>query len=286
MNKIPDRQNEDKAILYLATQRQLYNEAKYFNFVILLFSVVLPLLFAIFQSIITENANLSVISYILSITSMIISLCLSSSVSKKREDAAEIQQHFDIYVYQMPWDNKLFGKEKNLSDIVAEKSKSLIHSEEDKYKLQDWYTPAVGTVPLVQGILSCQKENFYWDVTLRKRFRKMSIISIVFLGIAIIGVGLVKDESIGTLLFRLAFIIPMIQWLCETVKQLNKDITTLTEIDILINSSDIKSMDALQEIQSKIYNHRKSCFIIPSKFYEKYKDNDEDTAHRIASMDR
>ena len=37
---------------------------------------------------------------------MIVSLLLNSYVSQKKETAAQIQQHFDTYVYKMPWDNK------------------------------------------------------------------------------------------------------------------------------------------------------------------------------------
>ena len=45
-------------------------------------------------------------------------------------------------------------------------------------------------------------------------------------------------------------------------------------------------MDKLQEIQSKIYIQRKSCYTIPNKFYDRYKNNDEDVAHRTALLDK
>lgn len=88
------------------------------------------------------------------------------------------------------------------------------------------------------------------------------------------------------LLYRLAFVIPMFQWLGKTVIQLNKDIKNLEELDDLISSSELPSMDKLQEIQSKIYIQRKSCYTIPNKFYDRYKNNDEDVAHRTALLDK
>lgn len=285
-NGIVERQNEDKYINYLAAQRQLYNEAKKLDGIGILFSVILPLVFALLQLLDSDNTYLNAVSYVLTILSMISSLILSSYVENKKELAAEVQQHFDVYVYQMPWDDKLFGQQKSVTHIVAEKSKLLLRKTGERERLVDWYRPEIGTVGLEKGIFMCQKENYNWDVCLRKRFRLASFIVIGILSILIFSLGIAKDETVAMLLCRFVFIIPMFQWLFETVKQLNKDIKNLNELDELIGSSGSKSMDELQEIQSKIYIHRRSCYAVPNKFYEKYKDNDEDVAHREAMMDR
>lgn len=139
---------------------------------------------------------------------------------------------------------------------------------------------------LEKGILMCQKENYNWDVGLRKRFRLGSLIVITVLIISIFSIGIIKNESVAMLLCRFAFIVPMLQWLFDTVKQINKDIKNLNELSELTDSSGLKSMVELQEIQSKIYMHRKSCYAIPNKIYEIFKDNDEDVAHQTARMDR
>ena len=60
----------------------------------------------------------------------------------------------------------------------------------------------------------------------------------------------------------------------------------MQEIDELINDSEEKTMDDLQEIQNKLYVHRKSCYAIPDFFYNRYKDNDEDLAYRTAKLDK
>ena len=285
-NGIVERQNEEKYIYYLAAQRQLYNEAKRLDGIEILFSVVLPLFFAALQLIISDNTYLNATSYVLSIISMGISLLFGSYIDRKKETAAEIQQHFDLYVYQMPWDNKLFGLQRNITHVVAEKAKLLLKNPKEHERLTNWYTTVAGTVDLKKGILMCQKENYNWDVNLRKRFRRLSVIVIIILTILVFLIGIVKNETVVMLLCRFAFIIPMLQWLFETVKQLNKDIKNLEELDGLISSSEPKNMDELQEIQSKIYIHRKSCYTIPNKFYDRYKNNDEDVAHRTALLDK
>ena len=285
-NGIVERQNEEKYICYLAAQRRLYNEAKRLDGIEILFSVVLPLFFAALQLMISDNTYLNATSYVLSIISMGISLLFGFYIDRKKETAAEIQQHFDLYVYQMPWDNKLFGLQRNITHVVAEKAKLLLKNPKEHERLTNWYTTVAGTVDLKKGILMCQKENYNWDVNLRKRFRRLSVIVIIILTILVFLIGIVKNETVVMLLCRFAFIIPMLQWLFETVKQLNKDIKNLEELDGLISSSEPKNMDELQEIQSKIYIHRKSCYTIPNKFYDRYKNNDEDVAHRTALLDK
>lgn len=285
-NGIVERQNEETYIRYLAAQRQLYNEAKRLDGVEILFSVVIPLFFVALQLIISDNTYLNATSYVLSIVSMGISLLIGSHINRKKELAAEIQQHFDLHVYQMTWDNKLFGLQRNVTHVVAEKAKLLLKNQKEHERLTNWYTTVAGTVDLKKGILMCQKENYNWDVTLRKRFRSLSVIVIIILTILVFLIGIVKNETVVMLLCRFAFIIPIFQWLFETVKQLNKDIKNLEELDGLISSSEPINMDKLQEIQSKIYIHRKSCYAIPNKFYDRYKNNDEDVAHRTALLDK
>ena len=93
--------------------------------------------------------------------------------------------------------------------------------------------------------------------------------SSIVIGILVIGIfliGVVKNESVAILIYRFAFVIPMLQWLIQTIKQLNEDIENLKELDMLLDTSEPKSMDDLQEIQGKMYMHRKSCFMIPNWF--------------------
>ena len=218
---------------------------------------------------------------------MFVGMAVGSFVKKGKNVAAMIQQMFDVYVYQMPWDNKLFGKEKNLSYLIAEKSKILLDKAGERDKLMNWYTGCVGEgVSNIKGIWMCQKENFNWDVNLRKKYKKSCSIIVGVLIVGILLAGLVNDESIIVLISRFAFILPMLKWLFPMIKQLNDDIRNMQEIDELINDSEEKTMDDLQEIQNKLYVHRKSCYAIPDFFYNRYKDNDEDLAYRTAKLDK
>lgn len=276
-NEINARQNTEHALCYLAAQRQLYNEAKTFTFCEFIIIAICPIFISIFKyfDIISENINL------FSIAITFISMFFTNQIKNKRlklqSTAANIQQLFDTYVYNMKWDTKLFGKKINLNNVVAEKSKKILSNLKEKDKLLNWYTKIDAKIPLNNGILICQKQNYVWDVNLRKRFRNFCfIIGLIFLICIFI---IYKD--IG-----LIIVLPIIKYLYTLITTLNENINNIKELDNLIYSTTPKTIDVLQEIQSKIYSYRKSAFCIPNKFYKLFKDNDEDIAHRMAQLDK
>lgn len=283
-NGIVKRQNENNSIAMLAAQRQLYRDAKKFNILSVALSVWIPFALAVILLFIPSNTEWKYASHILSVVSMAFSFIIDKYIEEKKQLAAFIQQKFDVYVYGMPWDKRIFGKDKNITHEVASHSKKILNNPLEKKKLKDWYTFGVDEKNIIDGILACQRENFWWDVGLRKRFRFASIALMIILFVVILAMGLWKNERITELLWRLAFIVPMLKWLLDTVKKLNKDISTLQELDCDINNNEIKTMEDLQDIQKVIFQHRKGCYAIPECIYNIFKDNDEDRAYREAKM--
>lgn len=268
----------------LAAQRQLYSAAKRLDTCVIIFSVWVPFSLSIFLLFFEKDTFLKNIYYVLAIVSMIVSYILSKYIEDKKKLAAFIQQQFDVYVYNMPWDERLFGKNKNVNHDIVKYSTKILQNEKEKSTLYNWYTQIVDNKNLNDGILSCQRENFSWDVGLRKRFKFVSIALILILSISIFAIGLWKNENLTELLCRIAFVVPMLQWILSTLKYINKDINTLVELDEGLNNNKTKTMENLQDIQKNIFNHRKECYAIPDYFYKMFKCNDEDKAHREASL--
>ncbi len=212
--------------------------------------------------------------------------CCRKHIDNKKKLAAFIQQKFDVYVYNIPWNERAFGKDKNVNQEIVAYSKQIIENTDKKERLYNWYTPEVENRDLPTGILLCQRENFWWDVGLRKRYRLASVIMIVFLCSLVLVMGLWKNESVAMLLWRFAFIVPMLEWLFNTVKTLNKDMERLKELDEIVNNDVTKTIDALQDIQKMIFEHRKECYTIPNFIYQMFKDNDEDAARRVVSIEK
>lgn len=124
-NGIIERQNKTEMLDYLAAQRQMYNEAKILGNLIILFSIVLPFVLSILELFFYDNTFLIIYSTA-SLISMLVAIGLTCFLSHTKEGAAEIQQQFDIYVYKMPWDKRLFGKKKDIRYMVAKKAKKLL----------------------------------------------------------------------------------------------------------------------------------------------------------------
>ncbi len=186
----------------------------------------------------------------------------------------------------MPWNERIFGNNRNVNKDIALYSKHIMEDAREKQLLYNWYTPAVDNEDLLTGILLCQRENVCWDVGLRKRYRLVCVIIIGLLCMIVLVMGLWKNESVVILLCRLAFIIPMLKWLFDTVKSLNKDMKRLIDLDVIVNDDAPKTMDELQDIQRIIMEHRKKCYAIPGFIYQVFKDNDEDMARRVISIDK
>ena len=224
-NGIQIRQNEENSISMLAAQKQLYNEAKYIENIVLIFSVILPFLCACIQAFVKNNTMLNTIGYVLSFVSMLVGMSFGSYIKKKRKLAAFIQQKFDTYIYQMQWSKSLFGKNKNVNDVIAEKSIKYLRKQGARETLINWYPQLVDSFPIKKGILICQRENFKWDVGLRKRYKLVSTILIMVLSIIILGMGIIQDEKISILFRRMAFILPLYQWLYGVINAFDADIT-------------------------------------------------------------
>ena len=169
-NGIQKRENEHNSIIMLAAQRELYTEAKKLCNVDVVISVGLPILLAIMQSTYEEKNWIIPFISALIIASIILGIILTNIVKKKKEVAATIQQMFDVYVFQLPWDSKLFGQYNSLSNEIIIYSNKIIRNTSDEMQFVNWYTPIADQLPLLEGITVCQAENCQWDKALRMRY--------------------------------------------------------------------------------------------------------------------
>ena len=236
-NGIVARQNEDNSITVLAAQRQLYRNVKKYNAVLVALSVWIPFALAVILLFFPGNTKVKYAMYILSLVSMAVSFVVDKYIEEKKQLAAFILQKFDLYVYNMTWDERVFGKNKNVDYEIAYYSKKILSNPQEKKLLKNWYAPSIDEKNNIDGILACQRENLGWDVGLRKRYKFASITLTIILFTIILTMGLWKSEEITELLCRIVFIAPILKWLLDTIKKLNKDISTLKDLDNDINNN-------------------------------------------------
>ena len=284
-NEIQKRQNSEINIFRLAAQRQLYNEAAICDVVLILITVVSPLFFSVLQIVVGEVTWIKTVSYIVSLIVLIISFFITSVGKKQKEMAASIQQEFDIDVFQMPWDNKLFGERKNLNFEIANASKKYLKSENRKNELFNWYSIKGDFIPKNEAIAFCQKENFNWDAGLRKRYRLLAILFVFLVSIAMIIMALIKGQTVLELLKSFILVIPLFKYLGEIIYKICCDLKRMETIERALYTTKKKNMKELMVTQKEIYNNRKNSIIVPNWFYKIYKDNDEDLARRTHELE-
>lgn len=283
-NGILKRQNEEKSIAMLAAQRQLYSDAKSKSNWVILLSAVFPMIasYLTFGDMVDRCSNC--ISYILVILSMGGTFVLDEMIASQKQLAALIQQKFDVYVYSMQWDEFAFGKNINKDFEIAKYSKKILADKHQKEMLYNWYTSSISGRSILEGILLCQRENVYWDVGLRKKVKNVFSCAICLICFGMIIYGVYHGEEVIDLLCRLVFYVPVVKWLLDARKQIDKDIEKLNELDGKVNAPGNKTMFDLQYIQKILYVHRCQCYLVPDWLYKLFRDNDEDTAHRATKM--
>ena len=152
-NGINKRQNEEISIQKLAAQKQLYKEAKREQTLSAVFCVAVPFLLSVAEVITGKNLFLKAILALFSVLAMCISYITDKYISAKKRRAADIQQSFDVYVYQMPWSRGLFGNKRNCDRDVVQKSGILMKNEAKRDKLPNWYELEYSKLSRERGIL-------------------------------------------------------------------------------------------------------------------------------------
>lgn len=281
-NGISARQNEDSNIARLAAQRQLYRNVSKAEIVYVILTVVIPISLSIIQDI---AGWAKTVACIVSIIMLGFSFAIDNWQKEKKILAATIQQEFDVHVYSMEWDPKLFGKRKNIDAEIAKASKKIMKDEKEKEFLKDWYRKEVDSMSLVEGIAACQKENFSWDAVLRKRYRIFLIICLILVVGIQFYIGIAKDETITELLLRLVAVSSVLKWIIKTVVGINADLKRMMEtLESSVCSSELKTMEELSFVQKYIFENRKVVTKIPDWFYKLFKKNDEDRERRALEL--
>lgn len=280
-NGISSRQNEESNIARLAAQRQLYRDVNCIELFTVVLTVVVPIVFTLFQDITGKGKT---IACIISLTMIGFSIFLDNLQKEKKILAATIQQEFDINVFSMEWDRKLFGIRKNLNSEIAAASKKILSKDEERNSLKNWYRKEVDALPLEEGIAACQKENFSWDAGLRKRYRIFILLVLVLIIFFQLCIGVSKAEPVQEFLLRILAISSALKWIIKALVGIKEDLKRMEVIERSVYSKEKKSMEELAFTQKDIYENRKLATKIPDWFYKIFKNNDEDRERRALEL--
>lgn len=296
MSNIAQRQNEPENIKILQAQRQMYSDVKFRMMFIFGAGVILP----IFVSFLTfalnndffanlfsfEKKDIGYFSACIGIFSAIIIEVVSNLLKKMKEDAAKIQEVFDTNVFDLFWDSINIGKKPDHS-LIFKKSKEFNQKYPTYTGFDNWYTCKAATFKYPEAIAFCQQQNLNWDSSLRKDIITASkwILSVIILIMLILGI--INDFTLRNLLTNVVLIVlPICLFFYKIITENNETIQemdrlreineNLIDSTISNNSTNTDFISKCRQLQTAIYNHRKSARPIPNWLHKRRKQYQEE----------
>ena len=189
-----------------------------------------------------------------------------------RGESCTIQEQFDTYVFDIPWNQALGSK------VDAERIHELSDNFRQNYEIADWYPDAPAVRPL--DVMICQRANVSYDIRLRTRWRWVAITFLTGWIVSGFCIGAVTSMTVSALL---------VTWFCpscaaillgyEIIHSQNRALRDRTSIlpgiDRAIeffkqDSTNARSPAAVlmcRTFQDAIYDARKHSNRVPGWFY-------------------
>ncbi|MFL6261417.1 MAG: S-4TM family putative pore-forming effector [Thermoanaerobaculia bacterium] len=277
------RQNEPLQIKRLRAQRHIYGHAKLILALQSVMVVAIPALGALFV-IYRPEWKATLAFYGISIA-ILDSVVLEPLHKRLRRRAAKIQEAFDCYVLELPWDKTHIGSPVEEEDIHS--ASTAHHRGRPDDQLLNWYPAAIAEIRLPLGRIICQRANLRWDADLRRRCR-FALASLLFiLSIGISWAGLQGGTTLELLtLGVLAPLAPILLWgirefqkhgeAAETTERLREKSNDLWKKALEEKLSDTDLLSQSRQLQSEIYDRRSSAPMIFDWIYKLLRSRLED----------
>lgn len=267
MNSIAKRQNTERSLKLLTAQRYLYQRAKIWHR--WGFWLVVLVGFLAVASAIIGHALFSYAVMVFALVSWFLDFCLFAHREKKlKSEAALFQEQFDCEVLELP-----MAKAKGLKAPTSDRLDQLyLRGREAGItvdELRDWYTPESIPENPTGARLHCQRVNCWWDSNLRARYRTMLIFVIVILVVMMFSVAICTGVTVGKVVALVASGLRVVAWTWKEVQAHGDAQKRMEELHRMLSEEGVApSIEGIREIQSEIFEHRRSCPPIPEWFFK------------------
>lgn len=282
MNNINNKQNEEKILKYLFTQRYLYSKAKgKFNisFIASIGILILGLIPSFADTFFMVFAT---------VIAMILSFIMELINNNKRKLAVDFQEYIDRYLFEFKIDKRTIANLNRLEEI----SNEIVIENNEEYQKQidpsnekgvyNWYTD-VSLLPLDVARIVCQNENVRWEN--RQRGLYSNIILILILAIILIfgiKIYIFKEKWYNIFyIFPIIFEFFKVLWSNHNViKSINNAQETINDLYLNIEErknkySKRKFKDESLNIQECIKEYRLNNISIPDFIYKRMKKKEQ-----------
>jgi hypothetical protein len=280
MNDLTSRQNKVDLIELLKAQRIAYSQCKTFqlfdvvSIIVALIFPILTLKLAEFQNTINAFGVIWTIAYLLT----------EYYRKNKTTQGAIIQEQFDTELYNMKW-NDVLCKDKLSIDTIQGLS-----SKYSKNDLSNWYSSKIDSaIPNEIAVILCQRINFSWEITQRKKFVLFLSMLTGLYYLTYIAIGFKNNIGFYDLLVILSPSISFLVYGVMNILSLNGHIKSKNEtLRIIDNELEnyksqraIPTNEKLRQIQDVIFNERTVPEKVPDWFYRLNKTKNEDFIDKL-----
>ena len=292
MNTIAQLQNEPRQLQRLAAQRQLYSTAKRIFAVQLLLGGPVAIAWSLAAVALPPLKGYAATWGLL--VSFLDWFWLTQWQKRLRGQAAGIQEAFDCYVFQLPWNDIKAGKAPD-AELVKDYADKYQSAASALPPLIDWYAPVVSELPLEIGRVICQRSNCWWDSHQRRRYATWVLGSVVTLTILMTGVGFIGGFTVEKLF--LAIILPLSPALLLGSRQYTEQTEAATRLDKLkehaatlwsdacAGKAKAKLADRSRVLQDEIFDNRKKSPLVFDWIFSRLRNNyDAQMNHGAAEL--
>ena len=260
-NTIFSNQNKKENQILIVTQHFVYRSAKKLAIILFIISVIFPISFNIFLIFFNTTTIATIFSFF-SILFLIVSEVVRNLLSNKKNIAAQIQQKFDIKVYELK--NDFYINEESIG------------LEIEKYKYKDWnrkknWYNDYKKLDKNEAIFYCQKENIDWTNNLSKKYVTfLKICFSIMLILSIISFIIIND-SISHVISVFVICLPLFTYCYSGSFKIKNDNIALKEINDYASKIELDIKNGIDEkklenLQWMLFYYRKNKYLIPDWF--------------------
>lgn len=288
------RQNDKFLLQCQVVQRGEYSKAKS----LARWKAIFTLAFAAL-SVVTSILDidwLSAISSFLAVALALFNKRSEEEIKAIKKHAASIQQYIDASIFAPVIDTNIsdWGDMPNKSDLADAVSK---YGDKDTTAFVNWYSD-YSSMNGESQVFYSQSENVRWDFALHKEFKKLYVILLSVIALALLVAFLVVDPSFVKAFYVLSWFMPVAEYGFSVIKEVNESISLLQNADNfskelekkLKTSSSRTLRKELIKLQHKIWNRRANGYLIPDWFYEyhrkKHQKKEDNMARTIQNLDK
>lgn len=292
------QQNKPENIKRLQAQRQIYSDVKFWMVSIVIVGVILPILAFLVNLILNElkfdNFYIDYLPAFIGCISLIYVEVGNRYLKGMRESAAKIQEKFDTCVFKLPWDSIGVGKEPD-PELIFKKSQKFLRKNPEYRGFINWYTAKAASFRYPEAIVFCQQQNICWDKSLREKIIYIAYIALIIFLMIIFVFGIYNNFTLGSFLKDVVFVLaPVFLFIYKIISEQKESINKINQLSDINNELVNKIVTAYfcnhneellgqaRQLQTAIYNHRKSARPVPDWLHNMSKKNyEEESAKRM-----